>query len=61
MIMVLSISLAVDYNVFLLSRWREEIRQSASVEAALVQVILHAGHTIFVSGMTLLLYGSFGP
>jgi hypothetical protein len=55
MIMVLSISLAVDYNVFLFARWREEIQQSPSVEAALVQVILNAGHTIFVSGMTLLL------
>lgn len=55
MIMLLSISLSVDYNVFLFSRWGEEIRQSASVEAALVQVILHAGHTILISGITVLL------
>ena len=51
-------------HTFRLSRWREEIQQTKSVEAALVQVLLHAGHTIFISGMTLLLYAvaaSFPP
>jgi len=51
--MSLVIAMSIDYSLFLLSRYREEIMQKSSVTRAVFQMSKHAGHTITVSGLTL--------
>eukprot|EP00035_Acanthoeca_spectabilis_P025937 m.460557 g.460557 ORF g.460557 m.460557 type:complete len:931 (-) comp22067_c0_seq1:178-2970(-) len=54
LIMVLSIALAVDYNLFMVSRWREETVDGLDHNDAVQASIATAGHTILVSGFTLI-------
>ena len=51
--MSLVIALSIDYSLFLLSRYREEIMKNKSVSESVLQMSKHAGHTITVSGLTL--------
>ncbi|MEC8484745.1 MAG: MMPL family transporter, partial [Pseudomonadota bacterium] len=52
-VMVLAIALSVDYSLFLLSRWIEEVRAGHSAERSLVVALHTAGRTAVVSGVTL--------
>jgi RND superfamily putative drug exporter len=49
---MLGLGLAIDYSLFVVSRFREELRQGASTEAALVRTMSTAGRTVAVSGLT---------
>ena len=51
--MSLVIALSIDYSLFLLSRYREEIMKNKSVSESVLQMSKHAGHTLTVSGLTL--------
>ena len=51
--MSLVIALSIDYSLFLLSRYREEIMKNKSTSESVLQMSKHAGHTITVSGLTL--------
>ncbi|MHA1258929.1 MAG: MMPL family transporter, partial [Candidatus Heimdallarchaeaceae archaeon] len=51
--MSLVIALSIDYSLFLLSRYKEELRKGKDNFSAIKLMLEHAGHTIFVSGVTL--------
>jgi len=48
---MLGLGLAVDYALFIVSRYREELRASDSVENAVRRTVGTAGRTVLVSGM----------
>ncbi|HJX45228.1 MAG TPA: MMPL family transporter [Geodermatophilus sp.] len=52
---ILGLGLAIDYGLFVVSRFREEVRQQASVEDALARTMATAGRTVAVSGVTVAL------
>ncbi|MGY1701827.1 MMPL family transporter [Geodermatophilus sp. SYSU D00766] len=52
---VLGLGLAIDYGLFVVSRFREEVRRQASVEDALARTMATAGRTVAVSGVTVAL------
>ncbi|WP_449062089.1 MMPL family transporter [Planomonospora algeriensis] len=49
---MLGLGLAIDYSLFVLSAFREEIRRGSPVEAAVVRTIATAGRTVAFSGLT---------
>ena len=49
---ILGLGLAIDYGLFMVSRFREELRRQPSVEAALARTMATAGRTVAVSGLT---------
>ncbi len=49
---MLGLGLAIDYALFILSRFREERSQGASVDASLRRTLGTAGRTVAFSGMT---------
>jgi len=51
--MSLVIALSIDYSLFLLARFREEITKGKSVSEAVLIMSKNAGHTITVSGLIL--------
>ncbi|MBY9002160.1 MAG: MMPL family transporter, partial [Candidatus Heimdallarchaeota archaeon] len=51
--MSLVIALSIDYSLFLLTRYREEIVKHEDNSEAIKQMSKHAGHTITLSGLTL--------
>ncbi|MHA1116197.1 MAG: MMPL family transporter [Candidatus Heimdallarchaeaceae archaeon] len=52
-IMSCVIAMSIDYSLFLLTRYREEILKGKNVSTAVALMSEHAGHTIIVSGLTL--------
>ena len=48
----LGLGMAVDYSLFLISRWREERPQASSADEALARAIATAGRSILFSGLT---------
>jgi len=48
----LSIGLSIDWSLLLLSRYREERAKTTDLQLALRRALLHAGHTIFFSALT---------
>lgn len=52
---MLGMGLAIDYSLFIVSRFREELGLGKTVEAALVRTLQTAGHTVLFSGMTVTL------
>lgn len=48
---VLGLGLAVDYGLFMVSRFREELRRTSSTEDALARTMATAGRTVAVSGV----------
>ncbi len=48
----LGLGLAIDYSLFIVSRYREELRHGASVEDAVVRTVETAGRTIAISALT---------
>ncbi|PWW21586.1 RND superfamily putative drug exporter [Geodermatophilus normandii] len=49
---VLGLGLAIDYGLFVVSRFREEVRRQPSIEDALARTLATAGRTVAVSGVT---------
>ena len=49
---ILGLGLAIDYGLFLVGRFREELGRQPSVEDALARTLATAGRTVAVSGVT---------
>ena len=49
---ILGLGLAIDYGLFMVGRFREELRKSGSTDAALARTMATAGRTVAVSGTT---------
>ncbi|MGA3152638.1 MAG: MMPL family transporter [Streptosporangiaceae bacterium] len=49
---ILGLGLAIDYGLFMVGRFREELHRQDSVEAALARTVATAGRTVAVSGVT---------
>ena len=49
---MLGLGLAIDYALFVVSRFREEIRRNPDVERALIATMQTAGRTVAFSGLT---------
>jgi trehalose monomycolate/heme transporter len=49
---ILGLGLAIDYGLFMVSRFREELRQQTSVQDAVARTVATAGRTVAVSGIT---------
>src|SRR4051794_3123036 len=49
---IIGLGLAIDYGLFMVSRFREEIRRQPTVEDALARTMATAGRTVAVSGVT---------
>ncbi len=52
LVTILGLGLAIDYGLFMVSRFREEIRRRSSVEDAVAATMATAGRTVAVSGVT---------
>jgi hypothetical protein len=59
--MSITLAVSIDYSLFILSRYREEIMQGLEVGAAVEQSLGTAGHTVLVSGTTLAVHALFDP
>ncbi|MHA1685816.1 MAG: MMPL family transporter [Candidatus Heimdallarchaeaceae archaeon] len=53
--MSITIAVSIDYGLFLLTRYREEIFQGKTNDEAVKIMSQNAGHTIMVSGLTLVI------
>jgi RND superfamily putative drug exporter len=51
----LGLGLAVDYSLFVVTRYREELRRGLATEAAIVAAARTAGRTVLFSGLTVAL------
>jgi uncharacterized membrane protein YdfJ with MMPL/SSD domain len=49
---ITGLGLAIDYGLFMVSRFREEIRKQPDVQTALARTMATAGRTVAVSGVT---------
>ncbi len=49
---ILGLGLGIDYGLFMVSRFREELHRQGSVEDAVARTVATAGRTIAVSGIT---------
>ena len=55
LMMSLAIALSIDYGLFLSVTFRESLRGGADTREALADALSSAGHTILVSGVTLII------
>ncbi len=51
-VIMLGLGLAIDYGLFIVSRFREELRRGATTEDAVVRTMATAGRTVAFSGLT---------
>jgi trehalose monomycolate/heme transporter len=49
---ILGLGLAIDYGLFMVGRFREELHRQPTVEEALARTVATAGRTVAVSGVT---------
>src|SRR6202035_856884 len=49
---ILGLGLGIDYGLFVVSRFREELHRQGSVEEAVARTVATAGRTVAVSGIT---------
>jgi uncharacterized membrane protein YdfJ with MMPL/SSD domain len=49
---ILGLGLAIDYGLFVVGRFREEITRGQAVENAIARTMATAGRTVAVSGVT---------
>jgi trehalose monomycolate/heme transporter len=49
---ILGLGLAIDYGLFMVGRFREELGRSATVQDAVARTVATAGRTVAVSGVT---------
>jgi trehalose monomycolate/heme transporter len=52
---ILGLGLAIDYGLFMVARFRDELNQQPSTEEALARTVATAGRTVAVSGVTVAL------
>jgi RND superfamily putative drug exporter len=52
---ILGLGLAIDYGLFMVARFREELGRQATTEEALARTVATAGRTVAVSGVTVAL------
>ena len=52
LIALVGLGVAIDYALLMIFRFRDELREGKDVEAALVETMTHAGHSVIVSGTT---------
>jgi RND superfamily putative drug exporter len=52
---ILGLGLGIDYGLFIVTRFREELRRQDSVEHAVARTVATAGRTVLVSGVTVAL------
>ena len=52
---ILGLGLGIDYGLFVVTRFREELRRQPTVERAVVRTVATAGRTVLVSGVTVAL------
>jgi RND superfamily putative drug exporter len=55
LVTALGLGLAIDYSLFVVSRFREELRAGLDVDAAVKQTVRTAGRTVAFSGLTVAL------
>ncbi len=53
LVIALGLGLSVDFSLLIVSRFREEIRQQGSIDAALITVRKTAGRTVLFSSLTI--------
>src|SRR5277367_2998955 len=49
---ILGLGLGIDYGLFLVTRFREELHKQGTVEQAVARTVATAGRTVLVSGVT---------
>jgi uncharacterized membrane protein YdfJ with MMPL/SSD domain len=49
---IMGLGLGIDYGLFIVARFREELRRQPTVDAALARTVATAGRTVVVSGIT---------
>ena len=49
---MMGLGLGIDYSLFMVSRYREELRRGMDTEAAVVRTVETAGRTVLFSGLT---------
>lgn len=54
-ITVIGLAMAIDYALFIVSRFREELGRDRPIDAAIMHTLATAGRTVFVSGLTIML------
>jgi len=52
LIALVGLGVAIDYALLMVFRFRDELREGNDVDAALVETMTHAGHSVIVSGST---------
>src|ERR671936_1208365 len=52
LIALVGLGVAIDYALLMIFRFRDELREGADVESALVETMTHAGRSVIVSGST---------
>ncbi|HWJ32287.1 MAG TPA: MMPL family transporter, partial [Gaiellaceae bacterium] len=52
LIALVGLGVAIDYALLMIFRFRDELREGADVETALVQTMTHAGRSVIISGST---------
>ncbi len=52
LIALVGLGVAIDYALLMIFRFRDELREGADVETALVEMMTHAGRSVIVSGTT---------
>jgi RND superfamily putative drug exporter len=55
LVTAMGLGLAIDYSLFVVSRFREELRNGLSVDDAVVRTVATAGRTVAFSGLTVAL------
>jgi trehalose monomycolate/heme transporter len=52
---IIGLGLGIDYGLFIVTRFREELRRQPTVEQAVARTVATAGRTVLVSGVTVAL------
>jgi RND superfamily putative drug exporter len=52
LIALIGLGIAIDYALVMIFRFRDELRDGRDVEEAVVETVVHAGHSVIVSGST---------
>src|SRR5947207_3896467 len=52
LIALVGLGISIDYALLMIFRFRDELREGADVESALVETMTHAGRSVIVSGST---------
>src|SRR5205823_4971852 len=52
LIALVGLGVSIDYALLMIFRFRDELREGADVETALVETMTHAGRSVIVSGST---------